>query len=324
MRWVLWLKTAYVLSSASLIVVNKVCVRALSHAPLILLTQLISTTAAFSALVMLRKGAPAFSSVGAVGKAYMGVAAAFLATIFSNIKFLESSSVNAFIVLRSCTPLVVLVVDCCTRDRGAFTCKNTVCLAGVAACSCAYALASAARGAPPAAETGASAPAFWGVVWTVAFVVDTVYIKHVVHAHPCSSFERTVYQNGFASVILCAAWVAATHEPLREAAGVLDRLDADSGTAVCLSCAIGAVLSFSAMALRSELAPTEFALLGVICKMGSVFLNEFVDPERSYVRLCATIGAVVCASRYAPPALKCDAGAATGEPREIQGGCDSV
>ena len=103
----------YFMASSSLLVLNKVAITAIPNASLLLFIQLGSTVVIVTvpALVGTTRLNLNFKPDGKVVRAYTTVAAVFLATIYSNFQVIHSIGINAFIVLRCSTPLMVSVLD---------------------------------------------------------------------------------------------------------------------------------------------------------------------------------------------------------------------
>lgn len=127
-----------------------------------------------------------------------------------------------------------------------------------------------------------------------------LFVKHVCDTHPANGMERTLYQNALATPVLALALAVGADGSgsASEAAGTL--VSEITGLAMVLaSCLAGLCLSYTGLSLRSEVSSTAFAVLGVVCKMGSIILNElFVDPERDLFRLLVVVGVIVCSSQY--------------------------
>lgn len=144
----------------------------------------------------------------------------------------------------------------------------------------------------------------WCMVWLVSFLTDVTYIKYVVSKHSCSGLERTLYQNAYALPCLVLPLVAQVGDT-----GISELLSAPKSAhiALGLSCLAGAALSFTGMSLRLELTATMFTILGIVCKMGSTFLNEmFVEPEKDLVRLSCVCAIIVSSACYRQAPLRDD------------------
>ena len=103
--------------------------------------------------------------------------------------------VNPFIVLRCTTPLLVSVFDWLFLERELPRGTSLLSLLGIFFSGSAYALLD---GLPTTEKIYVGESSLWGLLWLVSFIMDMIYIKHVVDKHECSGLERTIYQNALA------------------------------------------------------------------------------------------------------------------------------
>ena len=111
MKWGLYpLVSLYFVSSSALLVLNKVAITVFPNASVLLLAQITSTVVIVLAVSTLGRYKMRLVPDVPTVKAYSRVSAVFLGTIYSNFKFVDSAGVNAFIMLRCTTPLIVSVM----------------------------------------------------------------------------------------------------------------------------------------------------------------------------------------------------------------------
>ena len=296
----LFLLFIYFVSSSSLLVLNKVAIKAIPNASLLLFIQLGSTVVIVAAPALVGKARVNFKPDRKVTRAYSTVAAV-LATIYSNFQVVHSIGVNPFIVLRCSTPLMVSILDWAFLGRALPGRKSALALCGILSSGSVYAWLKVADTGFGVDEHTASG-LLWSVIWLLSFLLDMVYIKYVVEAYPCSGLERTLYQNVLALPILVVLLNVGA-----EKYSVFEATKAPHGAymAVILTCFAGAALSFTGMSLRTELSATLFTVLGIVCKMGSMLLNEiFVESERDLTRLLCIIAVIVSSSFYKQAPIK--------------------
>lgn len=287
----------YFISSSSLLVLNKLAIKAIPNASLLLCAQLSSTVVIVAAPALVGKTRINFKPNFEVVRAYTAVAVVFLSTIYSNFHVIHSIGINPFIVLRCSTPLMVSILDWAFMGRTLPDWKSTLALCGILFSGSMYAKMKAAESSLSvhAGVNGASGLC-WSAIWLISFLLDMVYIKHVVETYPCSGSERTLYQNFLALPILIVLLNIGV-----EKYGVLEAAHAPQSAwiAVVSTCFAGTALSFSGMSLRTELSATMFTILGILCKMGSTLLNEIiVDPERDVARLSCVAAVIISSSFY--------------------------
>ena len=303
LRTTLPLLILYFVSSSSLLVLNKVAIKAIPNASLLLFTQLGSTVVIVAAPALVGKARINFKPEGKVVRAYSTVAVVFLATIYSNFQVIHSIGINPFVVLRCSTPLMVSILDWAFMGRTLPDWKSALALSGILTSGSMYARLKIADPDFVANGTGdANSGLWWSAIWLVSFLLDMVYIKYVVEAYPCSGSERTLYQNFLALPILVVLLnVGAEKHSVLEAANAPQ----SAWLAVVLTCFAGAALSFTGMSLRTELSATLFTVLGIVCKMASTLLNEiFVEPERDLARLACIAAVIISSSFYKQAPLK--------------------
>ncbi len=293
----------YFLSSSALLVLNKVAITEIPNAPLLLLVQIVSTVVLVGAVGLFLKNI-SFRPSGVVTKAYASVAVVFLLTLYSNFKVIDTVGVNTFVVLRCTTPLLVAVLDWRFLGRELPKGRSIPALLGIFVSGGTYAVSKVSSA--PDSSVIFSTPlesVFWSSVWLACFTLDMVYIKHVVDTHECNGLERTLYQNALAVpfVVLILLSPVETTGLRASVRGMTSR----ATLALLLSCVAGATLSFTGMTLRSEMSATVFTLIGIICKMASIILNEyFVEPENSFTTLFAVFSAILCSSLYKQAPLR--------------------
>jgi len=279
----------YCLASSVMLVTNKRAVMLLPAPNLLLALQLISTC--LLAIGMHFAGATTmnFRPHKAMVLAYSSVALVFFSTLYGNIKILEHAGVNAFIIVRSCTPFAVCVLDYCFLGRTLPNARSSVAMVTTAA-SC-FIYISMKGGS--STEWGVDS-LFWCAAWYSMFVFDQVFIKAIVDKYPASGWERTLYQNFFAGGISCLGLLLSPPTSVIAANGSLF-----GWLVVLASCVVGGSLSYSGMSLRGEVTATMFTVLGVGCKMFSILLNEaFVESNNSPSRLLVLAVAVLSSAAY--------------------------
>ena len=287
----------YFLASSSLLVLNKVAITAIPNASLLLFIQLGSTVVIVTVPALVGTTRLNFKPDGKVVRAYTTVAAVFLATIYSNFQVIHSIGINAFIVLRCSTPLMVSVLDWAFMGRTLPKRNSLLALCGILVAGSVYAMLRVTNNGSSIFNGNSSVVSgmFWSMIWLSSFLFDMVYIKYVAEVYHCSALERTLYQNFLALPILVLFMTTGVEKySLFEASTA----PYSAYMAVILTCFAGAALSFTGMSLRTELSAASFTVVGIVCKMASTLLNEiFIEPEQDLVRL-SCIGAVIISSAY--------------------------
>lgn len=294
----------YFVSSAALLVLNKIAISIIPNASILLLIQVASTVLILSVASIIVRGDKFrvnFRPTAQYIKSYTSVAAVFLTTIYSNFRLIHAAGVNPFIVLRCTTPLLVSLLDWFYLGRALPRGRPLLALLGIFGSGTAYALTKLPES--HLLDNFSMQGCMWSFAWLVSFSLDMVYIKHVVDKYECTGMERTLYQNALALPFLTFVLVS----PLESHGAVrsVTKATFPALISLLLSCVAGTVLSFTGMTLRSELSATLFTVLGILCKMASCLLNElFVEREKNPWSLAFIFSAILCSASYRPAPLR--------------------
>lgn len=296
----------YGISSSALLVLNKVCVTAIPNASFLLFIQILSTVILILVYKLSGYARVNLSPGESVIRAYWLVALVFLGTVYSNFQVVHAIGVNAFIVLRCATPILVSFLDFMFLNRQLPQGRSLISLVGIFIMGFAYAYLKYEELVSERQVTEHTSPGFrglaWSAVWLTCFVVDMIYIKYVVDSHDCTGLERTLYQNSLALPVLLVSLLFSL-----EATGTVHIREVKNGAVIALglSCVAGAILSYTGMSLRADLSATSFSILGIVCKMGSAFLNEiFVSKEANQLSLVCIAGVVMSSSIFQQAPLR--------------------
>ena len=160
----------YTLASGTLLVINKVAIVALPAPTFVLLAQLVFSAAAVLAAHWV--GAIAISpATNRQLMHFLPVVAAFLGTIYANMKVLQHSNVETFITFRSSTPLVLAFCDYAFLGRALPSGRSWFALGALLLSSAGYAWF----------DRGFVINAYiWLLIWYVFFTFEGVWVKHMV------------------------------------------------------------------------------------------------------------------------------------------------
>ena len=160
-------------------------------------------------------------------------------------------------------------------------------------------------------------------VWYSVFVVDQIYVKHVVTAVPMdSTWGRVLYSNLLAvPLLLCGGGLG------DEGATLVAHWSAEGGAALLASCvavrrhqpdatptltiastltaalsAQGLSMSYFSWSARAQLSASHFTVIGNICKVATVLLNVALwDKHATPFGLAALALTLGAAYLYEPP-----------------------
>ncbi|KAK3238933.1 hypothetical protein CYMTET_51102 [Cymbomonas tetramitiformis] len=282
----------YCIGSSAMLVINKGAVTLMPQPLVLLALQLFATC--LLAIGLHLSGSAVIKLVPRrdVARGYFAVAVVFLATLYSNMMILEEAGVEMFIVLRSCTPFAVCILDFAFLGRELPNLRSAFSLVATFCCCSGYIMLKETLG-----NSWNSDSIFWCCVWYAIFVFDQIFIKLIVDRFPANGWERTLYQNAFA-LGLAATWMA-MRPPELTIPNSIESGTVFAASMVFASCICGAVLSYAVMSLRGEVSATMFTMLGIGCKMFSILLNEiFINTERHFTQLGLVALAILTSASY--------------------------
>lgn len=247
--------------SGSLLLVNKLAVFHLQLPSTLVAAQLGFTAAAIGALGR----AGALEVVPADAKtlrAFLPVAGAFLATVCLSTKILQYANVEAMIVIRASALIPVAVLDffCLGAMLSARSILSLVLLIGTVVVHVSL-------------EKIKMQASFWMLVWYGVFLFDQIYIKHMVSSVKLPAWSNAFYTN-LLSGLLVLPLVAA--ELYAEWPFVAVDAGGRSLVIVLGSCLLGLAMSYFSFSARAAFSATYFTLLGNVCKLLTIVMNNLV------------------------------------------------
>jgi solute carrier family 35 len=241
--------------------------------------------------------------------AFFPVAMAFTAGIVANARVLQSANIETFIVFRASTPLVVAIADWACLGRQLPNLRSLASCLAVVLGAVVYVITD---------EALVVKAYFWVGVWMAIFTIDQVYIKHICDRVQMTTWERVLYTNAL-SLIPCAALVVAQELPVVT--------DAEHWTPAAIAalgaaamCGVG--MSYASFLVRAQLSATAFTMIGVVCKIASVFVNILIwDKHASPIGIAALLLCLLAGSMYQQSPLR-SAGKAPKEDKLEPCACD--
>jgi len=279
----------YMLCSSLMLLSNKLAVNFLPAPSFVLFSQLSVTAVGvwtFGQLGVIKVDKLEMSKV----KSYSLVAFIFLSTIFTNIKCLQYSNVETFIVFRASTPLVISLCDYAFLNRALPNMKSTVCLLGLLAGAAVYVMwdhAFEVKGY------------MWVGIWYVMFTIDQIYIKRICDVVKMdSNWGRVFYTNLLASLPL--VFLSAYDREVTTVEWTNKGI-----AALLLSCVLGVAMSYFAFLARSLISATYFTIVGNACKLLTVVANQLIwDKHANGVGVASLLFCLVCAYFYEQAPLR--------------------
>lgn len=116
----------------------------------------------------------------------------------------------------------------------------------------------------------------WLSFYFVSIVVEMVFVKFVVDTVKMSTWTRVYYNN---TLSLPMALVSAF--ALGESKALTMEWSPGAIGAVLLSCVVGVAISYAGFNLRKIVSATSFTVVGVVCKILTVLLNDMIWTKHS-------------------------------------------
>lgn len=253
--------------SGCLLLVNKLAVFHMQLPTTIVFTQLVFTT-------LFVGGASGFKYIEAPSAssntimAFAPVAGAFLLTVVLSSKILQFANVEAMIIVRAMALVVVAALDRVIFGK-IITWRSCAALMVLLMTSAAHAKLEGND-----IQLQAS---WWIFAWYGVFCFDQIYIKAVITKVKLPTWSNVYYTNGLSSLFVIPLVI---FELL-----ACDWQSVDtSAKSLCLlagSCLLGLAMSYFSFAARSAFSATYFTLLGNVCKLLTIFLNNVVWSHHS-------------------------------------------
>lgn len=272
----------YMVSSSTMLVMNKLTIEYFRRPLLLLIFQLSFVSIVMTLLYNLKVIHLSELSLDVLKKFWV-VPIAFLLTLFCNIQILKHSNVETFIVLRASTPIILSILDVQFMGRRLPHLRSWVSILGVFIFACVYVYLENAK--------LTSDSIFWLVCWYCMFCFDQIYIKHVVDTVKMTMWDRVWYTNTIPIFILTpAAFI------MEEPIVVSDPL---VFVYVGITCVLGILISYASFSVRRQVSSTQFTVIGNACKLITIIINYVIwDKHASPWAIVALLFCIGFSSTY--------------------------
>lgn len=279
----------YMISSALLLIINKAVVHETNAPNFVLVTQMMATS--FTAWVLGVFGVIEVDSLSWDKiKRFWMVPAAFMATVFANIKILQNTNVETFIVFRASTPILLCLLEPVFLNRGLPHHKSLIALFILLMGAVGYTLAE------PGEFTVDSV--FWVIMWYVLFTFDQLFIKHAIEVVEMTTWGRVYYTNLLPVLPLLYMFMTSPEEHTN----IISKNPEDVFTPLLLtSWVLGTSISFFAFLTRKATSATSFTVIGNVCKFLTIIVNFVVwDNHATRIGVVFLIICIMAAYLYEP------------------------
>lgn len=268
----------YATCSSCMLVVNKVAVTYVEAPAFVLLCQLSASAVvvwAAATVGLVQSNRLEWEKV----KAFLLVVVAFVGAVFTNMKTLQYSNVETFIVFRSSTPLLISLMDYVFLGRKLPCARSWLSLVGLMIGAVMYVLYDSAF------DVRAY---MWVAAWFTVFTFDQVYIKYVCDTVHMTSWGRVYYTNLLSCVPVFVMMFAFQETDVVTGKDGVHEWTSTAIAALTVSCVVGVAMSYSAFLLRAMVSATSFTVVGIMCKIATVVINCIIwDKHASAMGLVA-------------------------------------
>merc|ERR1712007_179073 len=253
--------------SSSLLVINKVAMHVLPNASLVLLMQFCTSVS----IVRTMKFACPEIDVEPIhwekAKLFIVATVVFYMCLLSNTSALASVNIETVIVVRSCVPIAVAVLEHLTLGRNLPSVRGILALFGIAGGAVLYVTS----------DVGFQIQGYaWLTVYFFFIVVEMVFIKFVIDTVAMSTWTRVYYNNALSIPMALFSMCISRDDGVFELT-----LTPVAISAIILSCVVGFSISYAGFNLRKLVSATTFTVIGVCCKILTVLVNDIIWTQHS-------------------------------------------
>lgn len=266
-RQILFGTLLYALCSSTLLVVNKVTLNLIPDTPFLLICQYIVSAVSMRALGAARPDIEVEGLVMEKVKPFSIAVCVVFAVLLTNAEALKAVNVESVIVVRSCSPIAVALLESATLGKALPSRSGMGMLATIAIGAFLYVVTDA----------GFVINGYlWLVLYFVSIVVDMVYIKFVMENIKMSTWTRVYYTSALSLPLAMCCWLV-----LGSSSTLSCLASPRAQASLLLACVLGVGIGYAGYSLRQMLSATSFTVVGVVCKLGTVLINDVIWNKHS-------------------------------------------
>jgi GDP-mannose transporter len=264
--------------SSTLLIINKLSLWVVPDASFVLLCQFVFSSLTVRVMKILWPDMDIEFLTWEKSKGFIVATLVFYACLLANTKALQSVNVETVIVARSCSPIAVSLLDHFALKRPLPSLKGFVALTSIALGAVIYVVV----------DEGFQVSGYaWLMLYFIFIVVEMVFVKFIVETIPMSTWTRVYYNNTLSLPMAMITLV--TVDEMRF-------LNADWTPSACmvvlLSCVVGVGISYAGFNLRKLVSATSFTVVGVVCKLVTVLINDVIWKQHS--NFLGHVGLFIC------------------------------
>lgn len=281
MRTVAFSVLFYAACSSTLLLINKVAMHFVPDASFILFCQFVTSSLAGARVRVIKLASPD-SDIEFLrwekARPFFLACLIFFLCLLANTAALKSVNVETVIVARSCAPIAVSILEHFTLGRNLPTLQGTLALLAIAGGAVIYVIS----------DEGFKIEGYtWLLLYFVFIVTEMVFVKFIVDTVPMSTWTRVYYNNTLSIPLVLLSSTMMGFGGFLEVAWAWQHI-----AVVGLSCVVGVAISYSGFHLQKMVSATTFTVIGVLCKLMTVMLNDIVWSQHS--NLMGHIGLLLC------------------------------
>lgn len=257
----------YAACSSTLLVINKVSMHLVPDAAFVLLCQFIASGLACRILLLAKPDVDIELLTMEKVKPFVGAVFVFFLCLLANTKALGSVNVETVIVVRSCSPIAVALLDHVTLGKELPSAKGSLALLGIVGGALVYVVT----------DEGFRVEGYaWLAAYFVFIVVEMVFVKFIVDTVEMSTWTRVYYNNMLSIPMAFSTYVISGKAEFLQVDWNLMKV-----MALGCSCIVGVAISYAGFNLRKQVSATSFTVVGVVCKVVTVLINDLIWSQHS-------------------------------------------
>lgn len=268
----------YAACSSTLLLINKVAMHFVPDASFILFCQFLTSSLTVRGIKCMSPDSDIELLRWEKARPFSLACLIFFLCLLANTAALKSVNVETVIVARSCAPIAVSVLEHFTLGRALPTCQGTMALLAIAGGAVIYVIS----------DEGFKIEGYtWLLLYFVFIVTEMVFVKFIVDTVPMSTWTRVYYNNTLSIPMVVVSSFLMGFGGFLEVEWTWWHI-----AMVGLSCIVGVAISYAGFHLRKMVSATTFTVIGVLCKLMTVMLNDVVWSQHS--NLMGHIGLLLC------------------------------
>jgi len=284
---------SYALVSATMLVSNKWAIDEFPYHHIVMIAQFVSSALFVWFLKVFKVIKPPDES-NRVDKdkliKFIPVVAWFYAAIMTNLAAMKYLSVDLMVLIRTCVPFLVAFGDYAFLGRSLPSSQSWFSLVSLA-----FITAMVFVREPVADTIGL----LWGLTYYVTLSGSMVFTKKFIVDVKLTTHDRVFWNNALS--VIPGIPLAFLFGDVSDMLSHPTENTSHSVLAVSLSCALGIAMAYTGWLLRARVSSLTFTVVGILCKIGSIFLNSLFFHHLAIRSMILIILGIFAATWYDEP-----------------------